>query len=242
VIERDVILVHSSDLHLETRPLAPRPGDDLLPLRQVLDAARRVAADVVLLAGDVFEHNRLPSALLAAAADLLAAAERPVVVLPGNHDPLTPDSVYRRGRLAAPSNVHVLGLSVDEAVLFPALDLEIWGRAHRDYGDWAPLAQPRRRSTRWQVAMAHGHFRAEPVVAGQFYGSWLIREAEIAATGADYVALGHWTRAARVGPTVVPAYYSGGPDLARTCNVVRLQGNGTVAVARQPLGPGDPGG
>ena len=24
---------------------------------------------------------------------------RPVVILPGNHDPLTPDSVYRRGGL-----------------------------------------------------------------------------------------------------------------------------------------------
>src|SRR5438093_1006968 len=80
------------------------------------------------------------------AARLLADAPRPVVILPGNHDPLTPDSVYRRGGLAEPVNVTVLGLP-DDAVVFPALDLEIWGHAHRDYNDMAPLRDPRPRTT-----------------------------------------------------------------------------------------------
>ncbi len=52
--------------------------------------------------------------------------------------------------------------------------------------------------------------------------SWLIGDAEIAATGADYVALGHWNRAARVGNGAVPAYYSGSPEYAGTVNVVRM--------------------
>ena len=52
--------------------------------------------------------------------------------------------------------------------------------------------------------------------------SWLIGDDEIAATGADYVALGHWNRAVRVGNGKVPAYYSGSPEYAGTINVVRL--------------------
>ena len=54
---------------------------------------------------------------------------------------------------------------------------------------------------------------------------WLISNAEIEATEADYLALGHWNRAVQVGTGKVPAYYSGSPDLAKTVNVVRLTHN-----------------
>jgi len=40
-----------------------------------------------------------------------------------------------------------------------------------------------------------------------------------------------------VGDGRVPAYYSGSPDLARTVNLVRLKGDGSVEVRRRPLGP-----
>ncbi|HZU05571.1 MAG TPA: metallophosphoesterase [Chloroflexota bacterium] len=236
----EVVVVHSSDLHLDASPgYAGREAGPaaLRPLRQVLQTARAVGAQVVVLAGDVFEHNRQPAALLDQAAQLLAASALRVVILPGNHDPLTPDSVYRRG-LAALANVWVLGLHVEQAVVFPELELEVWGNAHQDYGDMAPLREPRARTTRWQIATAHGHFQPEPLDPTRFYGSWLIREAELLATGADYVALGHWNRPARVGNGRVPAYYSGSPDLAGTVNVVRLSPQG-VCVVREPLPPDD---
>jgi len=44
--------------------------------------------------------------------------------------------------------------------------------------------------------------------------SWLFGDAAIAATAADDVALGHWNRAERAGNGVVPATYSGSPELA----------------------------
>ena len=65
--------------------------------------------------------------------------------------------------------------------------------------------------------------------------SWIISDDDIAATAADYVALGHWNRAIQVGVGPVRAYYSGSPELAETVNVVRLRGDGTVAVARAPI-------
>src|SRR5262245_41720271 len=73
----------------------------------------------------------------------------------------------------------------------------------------APLRGPRRRSTRWQVAMAHGHYEPPAPRANPLRPSWVFGDEEIAATAADYLALGHWDRPMRVGDGVVPAYYSG---------------------------------
>src|SRR5262249_38704684 len=52
---------------------------------------------------------------------------------------------------------HARGSS-EEAVVFADLGLEIWGRPHRDYGDMIPFERLRPRSTRWQIAVAHGHY------------------------------------------------------------------------------------
>jgi DNA repair exonuclease SbcCD nuclease subunit len=232
----DVVLVHSSDLHVdEDRAVTHRGGDGTAGLRAVLTTARAFGANVVLLAGDTFENNQLGSAILDRAGRLLAEAGVPVVILPGNHDPALADSVFVRGRFAELSNVSILGVTHDEAVLFPVFDLEIWGHAHRDYFSMAPLRGPRQRSTRWQVAMAHGHYEPPETRANPLRPSWVFGDEEIAATGADYLALGHWDRPMRVGNGVVPAYYSGSPDLAQTVNMVRLTATGEVVVTRELL-------
>jgi DNA repair exonuclease SbcCD nuclease subunit len=110
----------------------------------------------VVLAGDTFDCHRVPIDLLDRAAAVISAAALPVVLLPGNHDPVVPDAVYHNGALAAVDNLHVLGVTHEEAVVFAELGLEIWGRPHRDYGDMIPFERPRPRSTRWQIAVAHG--------------------------------------------------------------------------------------
>jgi DNA repair exonuclease SbcCD nuclease subunit len=224
----DLVLVHSSDLHLGL----DYRGDDLHALRQVIRAAQDAHAHVLLLAGDVFDHNRIALELLDRAARLMGDAGVEIVVLPGNHDCLTPNSVYRRGGLAEPANVHVLGITVDEAATFPHWNLEIWGRPHMDHADMSPLRDPRQRMARHQVATAHGHWVTGPY---DYHRAWLIHDEEIAATGADYVALGHWDRALPVGDGTVPAYYSGSPDLAKTVNVVRFAIDGSVHVTREAL-------
>jgi len=230
----DVVIVHSSDLHLGTDD-SFSDTDRLAVLPRVLQTASEACADVVVLAGDSFDNHRQPIGLIERAAQILRDYQRPVVILPGNHDPLTPDSVYRRGGLAQIPNVSILGLNVDQAVNFPEFELEIWGRAHVDYTDMAPLADPRPRSTRWQLAAAHGHYVDEARDPNRLIGSWLIHREEIIATGADYIALGHWNQATRVGNGQVAAYYSGSPDYAGTVNVVRMLGNGMVQVSQASL-------
>jgi DNA repair exonuclease SbcCD nuclease subunit len=197
----------------------------------VLDAAHECDAQALILAGDIFDSHRAGDEIIEGAARLLAAARLETVILPGNHDPATPEAVYRRFGFADPANVHVLGVSAEESVLFPALDLEVCGMPHADYADYAPLASPRSRSMRWHVVVAHGHWVTGPQDA---HRGWQIHDHEIAATGADYVALGHWDLAQPAGDGAVPAYYSGSPDLARTINIVRFSAAG-VEVRRHPL-------
>jgi DNA repair exonuclease SbcCD nuclease subunit len=223
----EVVLVHSSDVHVDDR-------GGLRGLEAVLTTAGTLGADLVLLAGDTFENNQLSPAILDLAARLLAEAGRQVVILPGNHDPALPDSVFVLHGMARIPNVSILGVTHQEAVSFPASDLEIWGHAHRDYFDMAPLRGPRPRSTRWQVAMAHGHYEPPETRANPLRPSWIFGDEEIAATGADYLALGHWDRPMRVGNGAVPAFYSGSPELARTINLVRLTA-GEVIVTREAL-------
>jgi DNA repair exonuclease SbcCD nuclease subunit len=228
------VIVHSSDLHLGTDDSFSE-RDSLAVLPKVLNAARETRADIVLLAGDTFDNHRQPGELLERAAQMLRDYSDPVVILPGNHDPLTPDSVYRRGGLGQIPNVKILGLNADQSVLFPEFELEIWGRPHFDYTDMSPLANPLPRSTRWQLAAAHGHYVDEARDPNRMIGSWLIHREELVATGADYVALGHWNQATRVGNGEVTAYYSGSPDYAGTVNVIRLRTNGAVQVTQAPL-------
>ena len=231
------MLVHSSDLHVDEDCAIGACGDGTASLRAVLTTARALRADIALLAGDTFENNQLSAGILGRDGRLLAETGMPVVILPGNHDPAAAGSVFVRGGFAELPNVSILGVTHDEAVPFGAFDLEIWGHAHRDYFSMAPLRGPRRRSTRWQVAIAHGHYEPPATRANPLRPSWVFSDEEIAATAADYLALGHWDRAVRVGNGIVPAYYSGSPELARTVNLVRLTAAGEVIVARKKLLP-----
>jgi DNA repair exonuclease SbcCD nuclease subunit len=223
----EIRLAHSSDIHVDDR-------HGTAGLRAVLATARALGAHVALLAGDTFESNQLPQELVERAAAALAEAGMPVMILPGNHDPAMPGSVYLRGAFAHIGNVSVIGVTHQEAVLFPEFELEIWGHAHRDYFDMKPLRGPRPRRTRHQVAVAHGHYEPPENLATPLRPSWIFSDPEIAATLADYLALGHWDRSVQVGDGAVPAYYSGSPDLARTVNLVRF-GAGRIAVTREQL-------
>jgi 3',5'-cyclic AMP phosphodiesterase CpdA len=233
---RDVIIAHASDLHVDDGYSARLfGGDGAGPLRAVLEAASKNAADVVLLAGDTFDCHRLPGSLLEHTAATIREFGLPIVLLPGNHDPAVEDAVFHHQAFAGLDHLHVLGITHRNAVRFPELDLEIWGRPHHDYGDMDPLAVPLERSTAWQIAMAHGHYEPVPDRSLKLRASWLIGDDEIAATRADYIALGHWNRRVKVGTDDIHAWYSGSPDYARSINVVHLGANSGVQVVRAHL-------
>lgn len=79
-------------------------------VRRLGEVAREAAAELVVVAGDVFESNRVDGQTLRRGLDAMAAVRLPLFLLPGNHDPLDAASVYRSRafRDACPPNVRVL--------------------------------------------------------------------------------------------------------------------------------------
>lgn len=233
---KPLIIAHASDVHVDNNYTARLfCGDGAGGLRAVLAAAKAAGADIVLLAGDTFDSHKAPESLIVSATATMREFGLPIVLLPGNHDPAVDEAIYHHSAFRDVDGLHVLGVTHETAVLFPEHDLEIWGDPHQDYFDMAPLAKARERTTRWQIAMAHGHYLPSCDRTAPALPSWLIGDEEIEATQADYVALGHWNRRMQVGNGTVTAWYSGSPDHARSINVVRFCDNASVAVEHQPL-------
>ena len=124
---RKIRLIHTSDTHL---------GDDWNPdaaaraLSAVVDGIHRLAGDALLIAGDVFDHARIPDAVLGFFVAEMARAAVPAIILPGNHDLYDAASLYhRRPFAAAPDNLHIISGTRGATVSLPDLTLDIWGRA-----------------------------------------------------------------------------------------------------------------
>ncbi|MEZ5855807.1 MAG: metallophosphoesterase [Hyphomicrobiaceae bacterium] len=229
-----MVLVHSSDIHID-EDIKPGRYNGLEGLRHVLRAAEGVGADLLLLAGDTFDHGQVPVEIASQAGQILAEARMPVVMLPGNHDPALPEGIFHRSGILGLQQAMVIGHTHPGHLIFDDLDLEILGRPHQSYNDMHPLPEIPMRRKRWQVLMAHGHFVPPEEWEEQSHRSWRISEADLGALEVDYVALGHWDRPVLVGDGRVRAYYSGAPDLAQTVNVVRLCRETGVSVERHPL-------
>jgi exonuclease SbcD len=211
-----VRILHTSDIHV---------GDSVDHsgvVAPLVETALAREVDLVLLVGDIFDHNRVPTEAGQVLVDELGRLDVPVVVLPGNHDCLVPDAVWRRVTL--PANVHVLMDAAGEHLELAELDLALWGRPHPDYGDLRPLAGiPAPGERRWHVALAHGHLVLRPDDRPRAYQ---ITPEEIAASAQDYIALGHWDVPHDKSAGDVTAHYSGSASRYGVCALVTLSDAG----------------
>jgi exonuclease SbcD len=208
-------LLHTSDVHLGAYDSGSVELRDRLHdcFRRVIDVGLRERVDVMLIAGDFFDHARVREETFRFAAEQLARLERPVVIAPGNHDHVGPGSIYDRFDMeAAAPNVRVIREPAGECVAVDGLDLEVWGRAHTEQD---PRFEPFRETpppgeAAWQIGIGHGHYIHPRAL---LHHSFHVREDELAASGRDYVALGHWEQLTRVaaGPSTIAAY-SGAPE------------------------------
>ena len=87
---------------------------------RVVDRALADRVDLVLIAGDLFDHNRVPDEEIEFASAQLDRLSTPVVVLPGNHDVLRAGAIYERRDIGAPgSHVRVIRRLGGEIVELP---------------------------------------------------------------------------------------------------------------------------
>ncbi len=177
----------------------------------MVDAVERLEGDALLLAGDVFDNERVSDEAVERFVEQMARLDTPVVVLPGNHDLAHRTSVYRRPPFEdAPANLRVIQDPAGETISFPELDLELWGRAMLSHTpDFRPLdGMPAPTEGQWLVAMAHGHFHFED---DRDQRSSPIYPEDVAASECHYLALGHWDRHVDVSRADTTAVYSGCP-------------------------------
>ncbi|MFB3786650.1 MAG: exonuclease SbcCD subunit D [bacterium] len=147
--------------------------------------AREHRVDFVLVAGDVFEDNGVDRVLIQKVADRMNQFPAPVYVIPGNHDPLVPGSVWEHPAWKSASNVHVLrdtqAVEVPGGVLYPCPCRE--KSYFQDPTKWIKDRDP----SRTAVGMAHG-----TVEGIQTEPDYPIPRDAAARAGLDYLALGHW--------------------------------------------------
>ncbi|KAA0919434.1 metallophosphoesterase [Dietzia sp. ANT_WB102] len=100
--EETIRFLHSADWQLGmTRRFlgdesqAVFTADRLAAVDALGKLAERHGTQFVVVAGDVFEDNAVPRSVVLRAVEALAAFPVPVLVLPGNHDPLDVSSVFR---------------------------------------------------------------------------------------------------------------------------------------------------
>ena len=181
-------LLHAADLHLDSpfRGLSAekarerrRESRDLLDRLANLANARSV--DAMLLAGDLFDGERVYPETLEAMARSLGSIRCPVFIAPGNHDPYHSRSPYCQ--VEWPGNVHLFTSGHMERVELPSG--VVYGAAFtaEEQGEslLAGFAAPS--SDRPQVLCLHADLSAGP------YNP--ITKEEIAGSGLTYLALGH---------------------------------------------------
>ena len=228
-------MLHTADVHLGSdtygRPdeHAAQQARERRLFTGIVDRALADRVDLLLIAGDLFDHNRVPDETVEFVRAELGRLRQPVVILPGNHDCLHTNAIYDRHEFPA-RHVHVIRRLEGETLAFPALDAVVWGRAMEEHEPaFQPLARlPSRDEARWCLAMGHGFFFAErqrPDRSSPIFAD------EVRDTGWDYVALGHHHLQADVSQGRVTAYYAGAPGTALR---VDLSADG-VCVEPRPL-------
>ncbi|WP_238154329.1 metallophosphoesterase family protein [Ornithinimicrobium sufpigmenti] len=112
-----VRLLHTADWQIGmTRSYLPPEAQQRLTaartevVRRIGTLALEQGCDLVVVAGDVFEHNQLTPQTVRRALEALREVSVPVYLLPGNHDHLGPMSVWSSPLLREelPGHVHVL--------------------------------------------------------------------------------------------------------------------------------------
>ena len=158
--------------------------------QRAMDLAKDEAVDFVVLGGDTFDSHEIDNFVVERAVEILSTVvDRPVYVLPGNHDPLGAGGVWgRRAWQRRPENVILLDEAVEiplagGSVLYPCPLTQ--KRSRRDPTGWIPSREDG--DDRIRVGVAHGSLGVMPKSA-----NFPIASDRCERAGLDHLALGDW--------------------------------------------------
>jgi DNA repair exonuclease SbcCD nuclease subunit len=193
---RRLKIIHTSDVHLESDTFGKSEEGQAFrrkiqrSFQRVVDHVLEERADMFLIAGDLFDSNRVPASGIEFVHNQLSRLSCPVILIPGNHDCYDQRSIYKKVDFRAiGSHVHPLTHEEGETLEFHELHATVWGKGLVEHDNrYRPLAGvPARRGDFWHIGMAHGYFVEEE----EMQRSSLVKPAEIAQSGLDYLAMGH---------------------------------------------------
>lgn len=185
-------IVHGADLHLDSafvglseEKARQRRQEGRLLLDRLAALVREEQADLMLLAGDLFDSRHVYPETLDHLARALANMDCPVFIAPGNHDPYQQGSPYASS--IWPENVHIFRAEELQAVELPALNCVVYGAAftspQRESEVLADFTAPA--DGKIHLMCLHGDVGG---IDGH-YGPVTLKQ--LGDSGMDYVALGH---------------------------------------------------
>ena len=181
-------LLHAADFHLDSSFSAHSPEQAALRRREqrlVLEDLAKLCqgCDLVLLAGDLFDSARIYRDTIDALKRFFAAVKVPVFISPGNHDCVTSGSPYLTEDWG--ENVHIFTKPTIERVHLSQLNCDVYGAGFLS-PEQAPLLRGFRVADPSVTNLMVLHGDTQPNCP---YNP--ICPSEIAASGLDYLALGH---------------------------------------------------
>lgn len=214
-MKKPLRLAHASDIHLDTDyhgGETNRASRDLCRrvFRETLDRIVAEHPALMLLPGDLFDSNRPSAETVQWCMEALAGLPFPVAIIPGNHDCLAPEGIFRRHDFSALPNVEMLTDPEGETRVLEPLQVFLWGKGMVDHApEFRPLeGMPAPTPDCWNLALGHGIFVGRG--ANRFRSS-PIETRQIEASGYDYIALGHHHALLDVSGNGTAAWYCGAP-------------------------------
>ena len=184
--------IHAADFHLDSafgaltvQQAAARRRESRELLLRLANYANTHEADLVLLAGDLFDSGSTFRETGEQLAEALASLRAPVFIAPGNHDWYGPGSPY--AALTWPENVHIFRGDVPKAVELPGKNVTVWGAAFRGPEQPEGLLQDFHapEDGRLHLMVLHGDLDAPSSPYNP------ITKDQAAASALAYLALGH---------------------------------------------------
>ena len=221
-------IVHTADVHLGARHAdmgdhaAAQRERQFAAFKTTIDLAIEERVDLFLIAGDLFDSNTQPrrsAERVAAELARLAAAKVRTVIIPGTHDVYDRSSIYRAYDLEAlagsdPDDDFVTVLTPARPwVHLAACDVVVFGPVFATKK--APKSPLEGLDTSvvpeatYRVGMVHG---AVAIPGKTDSDDVVITTQEIAASGLDYLALGHWHSSQQARAGGVTYAYAGAPE------------------------------